>query len=417
MPTETPLPDRCPGWAEAPLADHVLAPVLPVEGWPGGDATQPFVRYRQLLLAWWRWRALDRSDAEWADLVGRLDDAVAAIDGRGFRITPVEEHDDLIPGARAFVKDETRNVSGSHKGRHLFGVLLHLEVTRAAGLDEGDTGTLAIASCGNAALAAAVIARAAERTLDVFVPPEAAEAVQARLRDLGARVHHCPRTDETPGDPCHHAFRAAVENGAIPFCCQGPDCTAALDGGRTLGFEFVDAMREHDARLDRVFVQVGGGALASCLIRALEDAAARGVLHSPPRIHAVQTASVAPLAAAWERLFAQGDAHAALERAAMNRREVLLTWRRPRGSVAAGILDDDTYDGRAVLQGMLASGGRPAVVDEATLQRAEARAGAATDIRADATGTAGFAGALSMADEGESFSGETLGFLFTGVRR
>ena len=41
---------------------------------------------------------------------------------------------------------------------------------------------LAIASCGNAALAAAVVARAADRRLRVFIPPDADPAVVARLR-------------------------------------------------------------------------------------------------------------------------------------------------------------------------------------------------------------------------------------------
>ena len=68
-----------------------------------------------------------------------------------------------------WVKDETGNVAGSHKARHLFGILLELRVAEALG--HGDPASpLAIASCGNAAYAAAVVARAAGRELRVFVP-------------------------------------------------------------------------------------------------------------------------------------------------------------------------------------------------------------------------------------------------------
>ena len=66
---------------------------------------------------------------------------------------------------------------------------------------------LAIASCGNAALAAAVLARAAARALQVFVPPERRAAVVARLHALGATVDTCPRAPGEPGDPCVHRFR------------------------------------------------------------------------------------------------------------------------------------------------------------------------------------------------------------------
>jgi len=59
-----------------------------------------------------------------------------------------------------WVKDETDNVAGSHKARHMFGLLVHLEVVRRLGMTERPLPPLAIASCGNAALAAAVVAAA-----------------------------------------------------------------------------------------------------------------------------------------------------------------------------------------------------------------------------------------------------------------
>ena len=113
----------------------------------------------------------------------RLDDAVAAVDGHGFSVTPFARSPGLSealglsePGG-AWVKDETGNVSGSHKARHLFGVLLQLEVGERIGLaDPSRRPELAVASCGNAALAAAVVAAAAGRILRVFVPPDATRA-------------------------------------------------------------------------------------------------------------------------------------------------------------------------------------------------------------------------------------------------
>jgi predicted RNA polymerase sigma factor len=54
--------------------------------------------------------------------------------------------------------------------------------------------------------------------------------------------------------------------------------------------------------LDRIFVQVGGGALATGIGDALRD---EGVA-PPARIHAVQTAGCAPLARAWRWLHKAG---------------------------------------------------------------------------------------------------------------
>jgi len=60
-------------------------------------------------------------------------------------------------------------------------------------------------------------------------------------------------------------------------------------------------------------------------------------------------------------------------------------WETPPHSVATGILDDETYDWRAVVEGMLLTGGRPLVVSETALTEAHALA-AATGIAVDPPG-------------------------------
>ena len=124
-----------------------------------------------------------------------------------------------------------------------------------------------------------------------------------RCTGLRATVTVCPRRDDdAPGDPCVHRFREAVERGAVPFGVQGPENALALDGGRTLGWELAPRPATD---LDRVFVQVGGGALAACVGRAFADAGAH------PRLHAVQAAGCAPMERAWRRAQELGVAHAA----------------------------------------------------------------------------------------------------------
>ena len=271
--------------------DHVLAHRLGAGAvLDRDDDENPFVRYRECLYAWHAARAM--SDAAFVDLVRRIDDRIAALDGHGFRVTPFGRSEPLSArlGLDLWIKDETGNVAGSHKARHLMGILLYLAVTER---EEGSPlAPLAIASCGNAALAAAVLARAAERALQVFVPPNAEPAVLERLHALGASVVSCPRIPGERGDPCMHRFHEALRAGALPFCCQGNENGLAIDGGETLVYEMLGAAAPP---LDELVVQVGGGALASACMQAFARAVAAGLLPRAPRLHTVQTRGAAPL--------------------------------------------------------------------------------------------------------------------------
>jgi threonine synthase len=378
------------GWAAPPLAmrpfrctnagrddvDHVL--VRHVRNGAIEDDPDPFIRFRRFTHTWETAMARGIRDAEYIDVVRRLEDAIEQVDGRRFVITPFE----FSPGLGVWVKDETSNVAGSHKGRHLMGVMIWLELMSRFdhGLAEAP---LAIASCGNAAIAAATLARAARRTLEAFVPDG---AVTDRIEALGARVTRCPRLEGVAGDPAYLRFLDAVANGALPFTCQGNQNGLVIEGGSTLGWE----MASQNPGLDRLFIQTGGGALASAVIAGLRD------LGPLPRIHAVQTAA-SPLARAWALLHD-------IDYAITHRSEFMWPWETAPVSVAEGILDDETYDWLAVVRGMRDSGGWPVMVTEEQLMEANRRAGAGVS----ATGSAGLAGALALP------SGETTAVLFTG---
>jgi threonine dehydratase len=397
--------------------DHVLEHRIGTDAvLDRGDDANPFVRYREGLYAWHAARARGLGDGAFVDRVRRLDDAIAAVDGHGFRATPFNRSPAL--GERIdvelWVKDETRNVAGSHKARHLMGLLLYLEV-----VEQGMKPPLAIASCGNAALAAAVLARAASRALQVFVPPDAEPAVLERLRTLGATVVVCPRAPGERGDPCVHRFHESLAGGALPFCCQGNENGLAIDGGQTLIYEM---LASGAPPLDDLVVQVGGGALASASMQACARAVAAGLLEHAPRVHTVQTQGAAPLRRAWERVqqqrgLATASTEAALRDAAAHRSKFMWPWEAVPHSVATGILDDETYDWLAVLRGMAATGGSAAVVDEATLRQANRWALETTGIAVSHTGSAGLAGLLQLRRDGVITAGARIGVLFSGVQR
>ncbi len=294
VPLDELYPFRCPRALPDDDIDHVLTKnvdSVSLASTSGSMSTfddgkdNPFVRFRGSFFSYHFGLAHGLSDPDYVNLVTELDSRLAKVDGRGFRVTPLAQAEGLRHllgldrGGSLWIKDETENVSGTHKGRHLMGILLWLEVVERSGLggtDRRSTPRLAIASCGNAALAAAVLAQASGRELEVFVPPHAEASILERFRQLGAEVSVCPRQSEGSGDPCVLHFRDEVAAGALPFACQGNENGLAIEGGETLGYEIVDSLVARDRRLDCIFVQVGGGALASACIQALYRERKRG---------------------------------------------------------------------------------------------------------------------------------------------
>jgi threonine synthase len=152
-----------------------------------------------------------------------------------------------------------------------------------------------------------------------------------------------------------------------------------------------------------------------------------------PRLDTVQTAGGWPLRRAYERVTAdlravgldpdaglddaRPEVHEVLDHAARHRSAYMWPWETEPRSIAHGILDDETYDWLAVVRAMLASGGRPLVVDEPALGEANELAVRTTGIDADATGSAGLAGVLGLRRLGSIGPDERVGVLVTGRRR
>ncbi len=323
------LPFACPNAGTAgDDVDHLLVAAGDGRGLVAGREANPFLRYRQWLTPYRLARAAGLTDDAWAELVGELDSALLAVDGRGFRITPMTRQPALAKalGLRRdlWVKDETGNVSGSHKARHLMGVMLYLRVLERAGLPAGE-------GCGRGAWRSlrAATRRSPRRRSRAppngrwtsSSPPTPSPKRAARLRDLGAAVSVSERRSGEAGDPCVRDVRRAVASGAIPFGVQGPDNGLAVEGARTLAFEMAEQLGAEGAVIDAMFVQVGGGALASALGQGFAMAVAAGLLRRRPRLVAVQTAGCAPLARAWRHL-----AGVDLDEAARRRSRFMWPW-------------------------------------------------------------------------------------------
>ena len=398
-------PWRCPR-ASSEDRHHVLHRVPSPGPLRPNDDQHPFIRF-DIALTWAR---LAQEHGMGFDgrvaLIREVDSLIANVDGTGFFCTPFSRHDSLSEAfgfseaGGIWLKDETVDVAGSAKARHLFSILLHLIAMERVGVRQ-DRPPLAIASCGNAALAAATLAAAVRWTIEVFVPTDANPVVVAKLRALGGSINVCERRGEDPpGDPCIHRFRDAVDDGAIPFSVQGPENALCLDGGRTIMWECIELFGRFGLRLDRVFAQVGGGALATSLGQASHDAGVN------PRLHVVQTEGCAPLARAWQRW--RHDSTGGWS-------DYMWPWETTPTSAATGILDDETYDWLGIVPCLRDSNGSVVIATEEDVARANDLVREHTPINADHTGTAALAGVLAM--RGHIGDDEVILVPITGVQR
>ena len=413
----TPMSWVCPN-ATALDRHHTLQLVQGIAPLRGSDDPNPFVAFRPYL-AWDSFAAAHgMTDAARTAMVRQVDADIAVVAGVGFHVTPFERSDALsaelgfgVDGG-VWVKDETGQVAGSHKARHLLTILLHLLTAEAIGLaswrDRSDRPPLAIASCGNAAYAAATLAAAVAWPIRVFVPVDGDPVVLAGLAELRADIVECARRPGDPaGDPCIHRFREAVAAGAVPFTVQGPENAWCLDGGRTIGWEMARQFEEHAVGppLDRLYVQIGAGTFAASTIAGFKMS---GVM---PRLHAVQTDSCAPLERAWVTSRSIGGPSVA----AAHWDECMWPWEHVGRSAADGILDDETYDWIPVIRAMSEGNGSPIVVSEEHVLQANDLARRATGINVSHTGTAGLAGLI--AKRGDVAPDERVAVIFSGVNR
>jgi len=405
-------------------------------------------------------------------ILGGMTDRLLRLEGRDFSVTPLTEEPGLASAigrtGRLWVKNETGNVTGSHKGRHLMGTLLYLEALREL-KGAGAKKVLAIYSCGNAALGAAAVARAGGYELHAFVPEDVDPTVAAMLTERGAVVEKIPRSATGAGDPCYLAFqRALTENGWVPFACAGNDNWSNIEGGATLGWEMVMQLLECSEKIDSVVIQVGGGALARSVAQAFEEALQLGFISELPRIHTCQPAGGFPFVRAYLLVlaeiahrsgrsfdlsydhgadpvvqlqrtiaFARARTNQIQEVAAFVQRSfdsplvqsVLKDMAGKPGrfmwpwdgavphSLAHGILDDVTYDWYYLLRAVLRSGGRAEILAEDTIHTAYEMAQHHTGIPVCPTGASGLAGLMQLQASGAIATGEAVSLFFTGFDR
>jgi len=201
----------------------------------------------------------------------------------GERMTP------LIPvqlrDRRVWLKCDYLMPTGSYKDRGAAVLMSHLKglgVTHAT--DD---------SSGNAAAALSAYAAAAGVAMTVFCPSSASPGKLAQIRLYGATL----RPVDGPRRRTTEALEAHLEVTPGLFYASHLWHPYFLEGLKTLAFEIAE-QRDWQAP-GAILCPVGAGSILLGLARGFGELHRSGVVERRPRLFAVQSAAVAPVARAW----------------------------------------------------------------------------------------------------------------------
>jgi threonine synthase len=299
----------------------------------------------------------------------------------GTPLLPVPELRRRLGVPHLWVKDDTRNPSGSTKDRASL-----LVVAKAA---EYGLETIATASTGNAASALAAVAASAGVRAVVFVPAAAPPAKLVQIASYGALL--IP-VDGSYDDAFELSLAACERFGWYnrntafnPFTIEGKK-TAALEIAAELAPDAPDV----------VVVPAGDGVIVAGVAKGFEDLVRGGLLVRVPRLIVVQPEGSPALA----RALRDGAAEVTPVADAASVADSLVV-RAPRNAAMA-------------LADVRASGGGGVLVSDDAILDAIGELARATGVFAEPAAAAALAGLLAALDEGQVRRDERVALLVTG---
>ncbi len=299
----------------------------------------------------------------------------------GTPMLPVPQLRRRLAMPHLWVKDDTRNPSGSTKDR---ASLLVVAKAVEYGFD-----TVAAASTGNAASALAAVAAAAGVRAVVFVPAAAPPAKLVQIASYGARL---VPVDGSYDDAFELSLAACERFGWYnrntafnPFTIEGKK-TAALEIAAELTPEAPHA----------VVVPAGDGVITAGIAKGFGDLVRGGLLARVPRLILVQPEGSPALARALR------EGAASIEPAA------------DAASVADSLVVRAPRNAAMALAAVRASGGAGVLVSDEAILDAIGALARDTGVFAEPAGAAALAGLLAALDEGLVARDERVVLLVTG---
>ena len=265
-------------------------------------------------------------------------------------------------GIRVIAKLEFMNPTGSFKDR---GASTMLSVAMEHGVR-----AVVEDSSGNAGASVAAYAARAGIAAHVFAPESAPEAKIGQIRVYDAETH------PTPGP------REASADAAVEFQRRNEMVYAShnlspyfVEGTKTFAYEIATQMPTGP---DHIVIPVGNGSLLLGAWRAYHELMAQGVVTHMPKLHAIQSEAVMPIASA-----------------------IMGTdWKPGATTIAGGIAVGAPPRRRQALRAIRESGGTSIAVTDPSIVRWQKLLAAQEGIFAEPTSAAAFAGLQMLVEDG-----------------
>lgn len=190
-----------------------------------------------------------------------------------------------IESGHVFIKDDSRNPSGSLKDR--------ASALAVALATEMGVKTIAAASTGNAAAALACMSAGSGIRCVIFAPTNAAREKLAQIRAYGAEVVEIEGGYDEAFNACH----AACKKHGWYNRSTGINSYMS-EGKKTVAFEICEQMQWRVP--DRIFVPVGNGCIVGAVYKGFHELMLMGVTDHMPKIMGVQASGSNFMYRAWK---------------------------------------------------------------------------------------------------------------------
>ncbi len=287
-----------------------------------------------------------------------------------------------------YLKDETRNPTGSFKDRSMT-----VGVSKAV---EFGIKTTTTASSGNAAAALSAYCAKAGLRCFAFVLESAPEAKLAQIRLYGTHVFRV-KTVKKGKDPTVQMLSQVVERyGWYPCPSFGPFNPYQVEGPKTITFELIEQLKWIPP--DWVAIPTGSGCLLSGIWKGFNDFQNLNFIKSTSKLIAIQSEGCAPLVRAFRLNKLPSD---------------IQPWGFPN-TIAGGLSDVFPWDGDTALIALKETRGLAETVTDKKIIEAQKLLASTEGIFAEPSGVASLAGLIKLINEGTVKKDETAVVLITG---
>ncbi len=269
-------------------------------------------------------------------------------------VAPIPRLGRALSAANLFAKLEFMNPTGSFKDR---GTATMLSVALEHGVDE-----VVEDSSGNAGASVAAYAARAGMQAHVFAPSQAPKAKLGQIRVYGARTHSVPGPREASAEA---AVKYQRDNGLV-YASHNLSPYFA-EGTKTFAYE---VMAQMSPAPKHIVIPVGNGSLLMGCWKGYSELMERGIADSMPKLHAIQSQAVMPIAAEFA-----GE-----------------SWSPGASTLAGGIAVGSPPRKAQVLRAVRGSGGAALAVPDRSVILWQKRLSAYEGVFAEPTSAAAFAG-------------------------